>query len=166
MKNQGKLFEEDFKASIKEAYYLRLHDSANAFDVNDDKSKNGKSKLRFSLKSPYDAIVCRNGQMHCFELKSIGTSSASFMGRSPRIKIRQVKELLRAETEGGARSYLVINFRKYGETYAIRPADFLNWANSITKKSINIDDARKLGIFVPSSKKRTRYRYDINSLYV
>jgi len=64
-KNTGKLFEDDFKASVPEnTYYVRLHDAAIGFDT-----KN--SKQRFAPKSPYDAILCRAGQMYAIELKRI-----------------------------------------------------------------------------------------------
>lgn len=159
MRNPGKLFEDDFKASVpKNTYYLRLHDSATGFSHPTD------DRVRFSMKSPYDAILCQNGQMICVELKSISTVSASFVGSSPRIKIRQVKELQKAKKEGGARSYLVINFRKFHETYAIDPDDFLTWVSTCGRKSISITTARMLGIHLPEQKKRVRYRYDLTPI--
>lgn len=53
-RNAGKVFEDDFKASVPDdVYFVRLHDAALGFDVK-------HSTQRFSLKSPYDAILCKN----------------------------------------------------------------------------------------------------------
>lgn len=162
MRNIGKFFEEDFKHSANGMYYLRLHDSATGFRKNDN-----PDGIRFSIKSPYDAILCKNGQMCCVELKSVGGTSASFGDKNNNvIKFRQVRALQKAETEGNALSYLIIHFRKYGETYAIRPTTFLTFTRLCHKKSINRNDARDIGRRIPERKLRVRKRYDLDSLFV
>lgn len=174
MRNIGKLFEEDFKHSANGMYYLRLHDSATGFDFQNQgndhsvRTRNGSSgrTLRFSIKSPYDAVLCKNGQMCCVELKSVGGTSASFGDKDNNvIKLRQVKALLKAETDGHALSYLVIHFRKYGETYAIRPTTFLIFTKLCHKKSINRDDAKEIGKRIPERKLKVHYRYDLTVLF-
>ncbi len=155
--NPGKIFEEDFKNSVpKTAYYLRLHDSAIGFDIE-------KSTQRFSLQSPYDCIICNHGQMWCFELKSTKEAYIAFKGKTPKIKIRQINELIKAKT-AGAKSYLVINFRTYEKTFLIDPDDFMDFVDNTDKKSINIDEAEKIGIPLKSEKKRVRDRYDITGI--
>jgi recombination protein U len=157
MRNQGKLFEDDFKASVPEnVYYLRLHDSATGFT---DKAQEKDETIRFSLKSPYDAVLCAGGRMICVELKSVSTTSISFVGNSPRIKLRQVEELKKAKHIGGARAYLIVNFRKYEETYAIDPDAFLGWTKDCGRKSLPIAAARELGIRLPERKLKTHRRY-------
>lgn len=167
MKNIGKFFEEDFKHSANGMYYLRLHDSATGFDFSANDQENDRSgRVRFSIKSPYDAVLCKNGQMCCVELKSVGGTSASFGDdRNNVIKLRQVKALLKAETDGHALSYLIIHFRKYGETYAIRPATFLIFTKLCHKKSINRNDAKEIGKRIPERKLKVHYRYDLTVLF-
>lgn len=163
MRNIGKLFEEDFKHSANGMYYLRLHDSATGFDFQNQENDH---RVRFSIKSPYDAVLCKNGQMCCVELKSVGGTSASFGDKDNNvIKLRQVKSLLKAETDGHALSYLVIHFRKYGETYAIRPTTFLIFTKLCHKKSINRDDAKEIGKRIPERKLKVHYRYDLTVLF-
>ena len=156
--NEGKIFENDFKASVpKDVYYLILHDSAIGFDVSGSKKRN---KQRFSLKSPYDCILCSKGQMYCIELKTTKGSSFSFSGKSPYIKIRQVKELCKA-SKAGAISFLVLNFRRYGKTYAVKPDVFLNYISTLNKKSVNKSDMESIGILIDERKLKTHTRYNI-----
>lgn len=157
MKNTGKIFEEEFKASIpKNIYYLRLPDAALGFDIEN-------SKQRFSLKSPYDTILCKNGQMYCFELKSNTHNTMSFEGKTPRIKRRQIENLVKAQ-EAGAFAGALLNFRKREETYYMQADILLNFMNTCGKKSINIEDAKRLGILVSCKKLKVYYRYDIETL--
>jgi len=156
-KNTGKLFEDNFKASVPEdTYYVRLHDAAIGFDT-----KN--SKQRFAPKSPYDAILCRAGQMYAIELKSHKEKRFSFGEKNADIKKRQVKNLTDAET-AGAVAGVVLNFSDYEETYFIWATEFWNFMETCGKKSINLDDARKLGTLIPCKKKKVRYKYDLEVL--
>ena len=161
MKNPGKIFEDDFRDSCpRDIYYLRLHDSSIGFDI-----KN--STQRFALKSPYDTILCKNGQMYAIELKSCGGTSFSYKGDNAYIKMRQVEELIKAK-RAGAISYLVLNFRKYEKTYAIDPDDFVDFINATNKKSINLRDVEILWskILIPQRLKKTRYKYDLGVLFI
>lgn len=155
--NPGKQFEDDFKKSVPaDTYYLRLHDSSIGFDIEN-------STQRFALKSPYDVVLCRNGQMYSIELKSNKESSMSFEGKSARIKMEQVNNLLKAE-KAGAVAGLVLNFRKYTETYFVRSSVFCEFTRACGKKSINIDDARRIGILVPCRQLKVHYRYDLHPI--
>ena len=159
MKNPGKIFEDDFKASVPDdVYYLRLNDSSIGFDVEN-------SSQRFALKSPYDIILCKRGQMYSMELKSCAGYSFSFYGKSANIKIRQVENLIKAKRAGSI-SYLILNFRKYEKTYAIDPDEFINFTKNTTKKSINLEDVKRFNSVreIPQRIKVTRYRYDLESI--
>ena len=114
--NQGKIFEEDIKKSIPEdVYYLRLHDSAIGFDIEN-------STQRFSLKSPYDAILYRNSKMYALELKS--TNAGEYrLPEAIMIKEHQIKELTKAAQYGIEAGFL-INFRESG-TYYVPVHSFL-----------------------------------------
>lgn len=156
--NVGKKFEADFKASVPpEVYFLRLHDSAVGFDT-------VNSTQRFAPKSPYDAVLCRRGVMYALELKTTSGKSMSFDGSSPNIKERQVEELLKAEG-GGAVAGLVLNFRAYGQTYFIQASRFRRFMYMAGKKSISVEDARRIGILIPCRKLKVNYRYDLSVLW-
>lgn len=159
LKNEGKIFEDDFKTSIpEEVYCYRPPDSSIGFDVE-------KSSQRFSLKSPFDFILCKNGQMYCLELKSSKEKRMSFGdNNSSMIKLRQVRNLLDAE-RSGAVSGLILNFRQLEETYYVSAGKFMDFVHQTTKKSVNIDDVRQFGILVPSIKKITRYRYNLGVIW-
>ena len=155
-RNPGKIFEDDFKASVpKDVYFVRLHDSSIGFDIE-------HSTQRFALKSPYDAILCYQGQMYALELKSNQGTSLSFDGNTPKIKRKQIENLVAAKQKGGAIAGIVINFRTYEETYFIDAEVFYAFMNSVEKKSVNINDVRSMGIRIPEEKKISHSRYDIS----
>lgn len=152
--NQGKIFEEDIKKSIPEdVYYLRLHDSAIGFDIEN-------STQRFSLKSPYDSILYRNGKMYALELKSTNAGRISFAGSNPMIKEHQIKELTKAAQYGIEAGFL-INFRENG-TYYVPVHSFLAFRSDTDKKSMNEKDVEIMGVLIPCIKLKVRYRYDLN----
>lgn len=155
--NPGKQFEEDIKKSVpKDVYYLRLHDSAIGFDVEN-------STQRFSLKSPYDIVLCKDGQMYCFELKSNSGKSMSFEGKSARIKPRQVEELMKAEN-AKAIAGLILNFRNYDKTIFILASEFQRFMDTCGKKSISLDEAEKIGVLIPFKKLKVHYRYELETI--
>lgn len=169
MKNVGKQFEADFKASIpSEVYHLKIPDAAGSFpyaqDSDTQENDSTQAMLRFSLKSPYDFILCKNGHMYALETKSSGTSSFSFEGKSCNIKMWQVENLIKAK-ESGATAGLVLNFRKYDETYFVDASDFYKAAHSTHKKSLNISEIRPIGILLPEKKLKVHYRYDLDPIF-
>lgn len=154
-RNPGKIFEDDFKASVPDGvYFLRLSDASIGFDIE-------HSTQRFALKSPYDAILCQHGQMYALELKSNSGTSLSFDGKTPRIKRKQIENLVKAKQEGDAVAGIIINFRTYEETYFIDAEVFWSFMENTTKKSVNIQEVRNIGIRIPEQKKITHKRYDV-----
>lgn len=157
MRNEGKIFENEFKKSVPEGVYcLRLHDAAIGFDIE-------KSAQRFAPKSPYDFIICKNGMLYAFELKSNNGTSLSFDGKTPRIKRQQIEELLKVE-KSGAVAGIIINFRKYEKTFFIWAHVFWDFMNYVSKKSISYSDAKKIGILVPQRKLKVHYCFDLDSI--
>lgn len=155
--NKGKIFEENFKKSVPEdTYYLRLHDSSIGFDIEN-------STQRFALKSPYDAILYRNGRMYCLELKSVEKGAISFSGSNPKIKEHQINELIKA-AQYGIISGFVCNFRDTGNTYFLPIANFEFFRQESSKKSFNERDIRGLSIEIPHRKLKVNYRYDLTVL--
>lgn len=166
--NSGKEFEQEFKESIKvhnketdDIYLLRLTDSAGGFGMD-------SSKLRFSAKSPFDFILHqRGGKTLAVELKSCGGSSFSFdlTNDSKMIKASQVKQLNRA-SHYGIKSGFIFNFRKYEQTFWMDIEDFIKFAESTSKKSINLQDViEHNGVLIDQKKKKVHYLYDISILF-
>lgn len=165
--NDGKIFEEEFKESVKkynekcnELYLLRLTDSASGFGMD-------SSQTRFSAKSPYDFILHqRNGKTFALELKSCGGTSIAFSLEDDKksIKASQIKNLKKSSFYGIISGFL-LNFRKFEKTYFLDISDFLAFTESTVKKSINLDDVRNYGgILIPQKIKKVRYLYDIETL--
>ena len=61
---------------------------------------------------------------------------------------------------------LIINFRnEYNDTFFITIDEFVDMTSSLNKKSFNIKDLESIGaIRIESTKKRTRYTYNIENL--
>jgi recombination protein U len=151
MKNPGKKFEEDFKASIPaNVFYHRIPDSAQSWGEGEN--------IRFTPKSPFDAILYAKPLLLLLELKSTQGTSLPF----DKIRDHQIQQLKEANSKPGATAGFVINFRKYGRTFFVNIEDFCGFIGSTTKKSINMDDVIKCGgIEIQAEKKRVRYRYDV-----
>lgn len=165
--NDGKIFEEEFKESIKrynkeknDLYLLRLPDSASGFGMD-------SSSTRFSAKSPYDFLMFqRSGKVFTLELKSCGGTSIAFSLEDDKksIKASQIKNLKISDSYGIISGFL-LNFRKFEETYFLGIKDFLEFATATEKKSINISDVKEHnGVIIPQKIKKVRYLYDIETL--
>jgi penicillin-binding protein-related factor A (putative recombinase) len=158
MPNFGKRFELDFKNSIpSDTYYLRLHDSALGFDIQN-------STQRFSLQSPFDCVLFREGRMYALELKSTCNRLISFSGHTPMIKQHQIDELIKAASFGITAGF-VVNFRDTEHTYFLPIAQFEFIRQAIGKKSFNEKDIQGLVVEIPSKKLRVNFRYDLSALW-
>ena len=165
--NSGKIFENELKDSVKkynfdtdELYLLRLGDSASGFGMD-------STKTRFSMKSPFDFLLhVKNGPTFALELKSTKQTSFAFSLETDEkmIKKSQVKNLERASRYGIISGFL-LNFRGTVHTYFLLIGDFLSFASSTEKKSINENDVLALGALrIPASKRKVYYDYDIGVL--
>lgn len=156
--NQGKSFEEQFKASIPDdIYWLRLRDPAQSFGTN--------SALRFSLPNPYDFMLFKDGNLYVIELKSTKEKSVSFKGSSPMIKQHQIDELTRASQYDRITAGFIFNFRSLPATYFMNIIDFNKYVESTTKSSININDVIQFnGLEIPATLKRVKYNYNLSVL--
>ena len=156
--NTGKRFETDFKNSIPDGvYYKKLADPAIGFDI-------ASSTQRFAPKPPYDAIACKNGRMFALELKSSTTKAMSFEGKSPNIKKEQIDNLILVE-KAGAVAGLVLHFSKLSETYFVKASTFKRTCENLNKKSINVSEIRKIGISIPTHKRKVTHWYELDVLF-
>lgn len=166
-KNVGKKFEDNWKASVPDdVYFLRLHDSANSFNQD-------SSKLRFSMKSPYDCQLFdgKSRTLYCLELKSAAGKSMSFErnkgeNKTANIKFHQIESLTKASQYDGIQAGFVMNFRFEDKdteiTYFQSIIDFNRMIKNIDKKSFNIIDLLKFNpIKIEQTKKKVNYTYNI-----
>lgn len=155
-KNQGKLFEQDFQKSIPSTCWIyRLRDNASSF-------ANG-NVTRFTSSNICDYLLFDDISKTLFliECKSTqGTSVPLSMVRD-----NQIKGLLNASKHNLIAGFL-INFRNSNNnTYFISIENYMKMLNNINKKSFNIKDLTVNGaIEINSTKKRTRYTYDIKKM--
>lgn len=155
-KNQGKLFEQDFQKSIPSTCWIyRLRDNASSF-------ANG-SATRFTSSNICDYILFDDISKTLFliECKSTqGTAVPLSMVRD-----NQIKGLVDA-SKHNLIAGILINFRNdTNNTYFISIDNYVKMVNDINKKSFNIKDLlANNAIEIYSSKKRTRYTYDIQEM--
>ena len=152
----GKLFENDIKASVPNTCWIyRLRDNASSFA--------GGENTRFTSSNICDYLLLddKTKTLVLVECKSTkGTSIPITMLRENQIK--GLREASKHTLVAG----LLVNFRnKNNDTFFLLIDEYLDMMESINKKSFNIKDLENIGaIRVESTKKRTRYTYDILGL--
>ena len=166
IKNEGKIFEDSFAGSCP-AYVLvkRLNDNAAGWS--------GGSNTRFSSNNECDFIMLndKTRTFYGLELKSTKDKSLTFWrkdfeteNKKQAFQIRkcQIQGLEKWSSHLGVFGF-VFNFRSSdNETYFVSITDFLEYTNTLEKKSINVEDIKKMNpIKIENNLVRTRYRYDI-----
>jgi penicillin-binding protein-related factor A (putative recombinase) len=174
--NNGKRFEQNIKASCEKQGIL--------FErfVDGNKWGGGSSDtIRFTPDSPCDGFIYWNGILIYLELKTACTGSISFNNPpdvqdrtkvKPSIKAHQVKTLLNRKEFDGVEAGLLVEFSDrvlktktiYGGTYYIDINDFYNWAVHSGKKSMNVEDAERIGLLVHKKMKKVNADYDIERM--
>ena len=173
-KNVGKIFEESIKNSMPDyALLIRLNDSPQVFKQS--------NLTRFTPKNPFDYICfdTNSKTLYCLELKTTSGKSISFEDihsdklENKMIHKHQTESLLEYSKYNGVIAGFLFNFRHFeGEpnynemTYFMEVNNYQMMCDKINKKSFNEVDAILNGaIKVHGIKKRTRYYWDINSLF-
>lgn len=155
-KNQGKLFEQDFQKSVPPTCWTyRLRDNASSF-------ANG-SATRFTSSNICDYILFDDISKTLFLIECKSTQGSSVPLSI--IRDNQTKGLIDASKHNLIAGFL-INFRNdTNNTYFISIDNYVKMVNDINKKSFNIKDLlANNAIEIYSSKKRTRYKYDIQEM--
>lgn len=162
--NTGKKFEQAFKLSVPKEYLLyRLPDPAQSFS--------GNSKIRFSLRNPFDYLmwVPDKRALFALELKTVSGKSISFERSKEElgeIHDYQIDGLNKWSKYDGVVCGFIIEFRKTEQTIFINIHEFNKLADMIAKKSFSINDLENNGIeyiIISQTKIRTRYKYDIKA---
>jgi len=174
--NEGKRFEQNIKASCeKQGILWERFIDGNKWDDGNAES------IRFTPDSPCDGFLFDKGNLIYLELKTAQTGNISFnqpptiqtKGKpKPSIKAHQVKSLIDRKKFDGVHAGLLVEFSDRetktqtipGGTFYIEIDDFYSWAEKCEKKSMNVADARKIGIEVDSRVLKVNRRYDIKKL--
>lgn len=151
--NEGKKFEADLKSSVPDTCWLyRLRDNASSF-------ANG-TNTRFTSSNICDFILFDDMSKTLFLLECKSTKGTSVS--LSMLRDNQIKGLEEAGKHKLISGFL-INFRnEKNDTYFISIDNFSVMIDNIKKKSFNAKDLESFGaIKIESTKKRTRYTYNI-----
>lgn len=156
MKNEGKKFEEDFKKSIPEKYFVyRFKDGTANF--NGTKNEN----VRFQAHNICDFEVFAEDKLFLFELKSYKGASIPLSG----IRKTQLEEMLKASNYKNIEPYFLLNFRPLEKVYAIRVQNVQVFIEKAERKSIPVKWCIENGIEIKGVKKKVRFSYDLEELF-
>ncbi|WP_249312028.1 hypothetical protein [Congzhengia minquanensis] len=160
-KSIGKIFENNFKASIPDnIWYYRPPDSAQGFDIG------ASSKLRFSQHSPCDCMLFNGTHLFCLELKTVFGTSISFEREKDDkgvIHKYQFDSLSKFAKYKNVISGFLLDFRKSDHTYFTKIDDVLNMIKCIDKKSFNEGDLLKHSspTLIEKKKLKVNYKYNV-----
>lgn len=170
MKNQGKIFENNWKeSSIQQGVLtIRLNDSSTSFIM--------EKNARFTPENPCDYIQFYKKTLFCMELKSTKYKSMSIQlipeDKNKMIKLHQINSLVNFSQYNNVIAGFVLNFRDMDEsskdedTYFLKISDFSDFLNQTGKKSINkLDVVQYNGIKVNQKLKRVNYIYQVSELF-
>ena len=147
MKNEGKGFEKDIKASITDQFYLRLQDAGGWSDANN---------TRFTPANICDCLIFASDWLYLVEMKS-------HKGKSiPVSCLKQLPNLLKVDKAGVVPCFL-LNFRDLEETYFIEAKQVSEGLTG--RKSISIAFCRIHGILIGQRKLRVRFRYELTKVF-
>lgn len=172
----GKKFEDDFMNSCPNHILIkRLNDNASGWADG--------TKTRFASKNECDFIChdANTGIFYGLELKSTEGSSFTFWredfeeeikkkNKNPTymIKKNQILGLKKwADTHPGVYGFIFHFIKKDGITYYVSIQNFLKYTKNLNKKSLALKDIKNMApILIKNKKKRTRYKYDLDSFFL
>lgn len=149
MKNQGKIFEDDFIKSVPEnVYHYRFKDGTAAWGESD--------KTRFQHNNICDFMLF-DGRLILLELKSHQGKSIPFSC----IRDNQLEELSKAEIYNGIIPGFIFNFRDYNETYFVHIKHVYYYYHHAQRKSFPLEFMEAYGIEIEGEIKKVHYKYYI-----
>lgn len=156
MKNRGKIFEQNFKASIpKNMLYERFKDGTANFNGY------GNENVRFQAKNVCDCFLFDGYVLLYLELKSHQGKSLPLSC----IRQNQVTELIKRQEHKNVISGFLIEFSDLNRVFYINISDFMHFTENETRKSIPFDFCRDYGIELEVTKLRTNSRYNVERMY-
>lgn len=155
MKNQGKIFEDDFRASLNlnspDLFYYRFRDGTASWG-----DKNNPN-VRFQQKNIADSMLFYKGCLFIIELKSHKGKSLPFSC----IRDNQFQEMHKASFKKNVFPIVIIFFSDIEEAYALKMTDIIRLRDENISKSISLLFARQNGVKIDSRKLQTHYRFQV-----
>ena len=158
--SKGKIFEEEFKKSCEEQdiWIERIKDNQLSYSTNFSTSQN-----------KYD-FHCFDGEiLYGIECKRTHLSSLTVERNKDDdkvIKLYQINSLAKDNQYKNILCGFLLDFQTSGYTYLLSIDNFLEWYNSVDKKSISEKEIIALNpIVVDKELKRTKYRYDVETAF-
>lgn len=148
MASPGKVFEEDFEKSAS---------SYPDIDVNRLKDPVGGQA---GVRNICDFIVYQFPYNYYFELKSRQGNTLNFK----EISSNQWAGLYKKGSKGGNIPGVIVQYTDHNEVYFVHIYELLALRDTHKKKSLHIDDARRVGIKLYGEVKRVRYSYSVGPL--
>lgn len=159
MKNQGKVFENNFRLSIPKTpnvFYYRLKDTASSY-------YGGNQQLRFSQSNIADSFLLHtNNQFNLthlliLELKRHKGKSLPFSA----IRDNQLKEMFEASYYRKVLPFIIVFFSDIERCFALPIQKVVALKQEGSRKSIPLAYFEQQGIEIEVIKLRTNYRYNI-----
>lgn len=153
MRNLGKQFENDFKASVpKNTYIYRFRDSTSAF---------AGGNTTYSVPNIADFMLFKEGKLFLLELKhsnSVSIPLNNIIGC--KTKEKQIKELKEAKDKG-IYAKIIIFFSSKLLCYSLDIDDFIKFVETTDRKSIPKDYLEEHATKIDVTLKRIHYEFDI-----
>lgn len=155
MKNQGKIFEENFRKSLDlnnpDLFFYRFRDNPASF------GNQNNQFIRFTSNNICDNMIFYKGHLFLCELKSHHGKSLPLNC----IRENQFNELYAASFKKNVHSVLIIFFSDLEECY-VTPISLVNQIREENKtKSISLLSCREKCLKIQSRKLQTNYRYNV-----
>ena len=168
MKNSGKVFEQEFKDSLKayiadrKYYYYRFNDGTASFGGTSE-------NVRFQQSNICDCEVfnTESRTLYFLELKTHKGASIPFsaiLGLKKETGLKKVRKMADANTYNGIVAGYLINFREHEKTYFVNAEEVEMFILADERKSIPLDWCKQYGQDVPMRKKIKNYRLDVEEL--
>ena len=161
MKNEGKVFESDFKKSVPEEgdwWFYRFRDGTASWD--------GGGAARFQAENLCDCQISKFPLLYLVELKSTWEPRLphdKIIGSSGK-RIKNVEKMVQAGQKRGICAGFVWNCRSKEKTLYIPAAAVLEHITASGRKSIPLEWAQLHGLPLAQRKLRVHWRYDVEAL--
>ena len=155
MKNQGKIFEDDFRNSLDldnpDLFFYRFKDGTASWG-----DKNNPN-VRFQQKNISDCMLFYKEKLFIVELKSHKGKSLPLNC----IRDNQFIEMYKASFKKNVYPIVIIFFSDIQECYGIKMTDIIEFRAKNISKSIPLLFAREKGLKIDCRKKLTHYTFNI-----
>jgi recombination protein U len=151
--NNGKIFEQEIKASVPEnVFFYRFKDGTASWGKSDG--------VRFQAHNICDCMIYDGISLYLLELKSHKGKSIPLSC----IRETQITDLNENAMFQNIVCGFLFNFSDLGRTFFVDVGDVLNFKRHSDRKSIPIEYCIEQGIEIEGTKKRTRYTWNIKDL--